>query len=118
MSKPLEKLPHYISAIAAIIVLLACILIGAPLYWMAAWVSFAIALFYVIGQVLRYFLVSQLYPHPLEEEELHDDEYSPYDGISRDPDEEEVDVSDLLEDDDEGEMEAESEPVEDAFLDS
>ena len=100
MLNPLEKLPQYVSAIAAIIVLLACIAIGAPLYWMAAWVSLTIVLFYVIGQVLKYLLVSSLYP-PEEVEEAADIEY-----------EEEPDLDDLIEDEDENAA------VEDAFLDN
>lgn len=70
MVRPLEKLPLFISAGAAIIVLLACIASSAALYWMAAWVSLAIVLFYFIGHGLRMFLITTVFPY---EEILEDD---------------------------------------------
>jgi len=99
--KPLEKLPLYVSAAAASIVLLACIAIGAALYWMAIWVSVTIALFYVIGEFVRFFLTTKVFP----------------------PEDEPVEMETLIEDygeeefDEAVETEPESAPVEDAFLD-
>ena len=117
MANPLEKLSLYISAAAAIIVLIACIISGATLYWMAAWVSLSIVAFYLIGEGVRYFLVTSVFP-PEEEEEDYGEEYAEPEAYI----ESDIDTEDEMPEDDgadeELEEEAESEPVEDAFLDS
>ena len=74
--RPLEKLPLYVSAGAAVIVLVACIISEATLYWMAAWVSLAIVLFYFIGHALRLFLLSYVFVSveiPIDEMEAYDE---------------------------------------------
>jgi|GEM_PF-2647089 len=68
MPESLKKLPYIISAIAAIVVLLACIIVGADIYWMAIWVSAAIGIFLVIGWCIRLFMVMAVFP-PEEEPE-------------------------------------------------
>ena len=124
--KPLEKLPVYVSAVSAIIVLVACIIIGAALHWMAAWVSMTIVLFFVIGHFVRLFLLSKVFPQM--EMELPDYEDIVFGGEEPDEqdefneqNEQDEEVSENEEGDEdelEGELDADSEPVEDAFLDS
>jgi len=125
MTKPLEKLPLYVSAASAIIVLVACITIGAPLYWMATWVSLTIALFYALGHLVRILIVSAVFPP--EDEELSEFGLAVYEdgGEVEEANDEENDgengeeAEDGTEDDDgyEDYEDAELEPVEDAFLD-
>lgn len=106
--KPLERLSFLISAAAAIVVLVACIVIGATLIWMALWVSITLFAFYIIGEVVRYVLVSSLYPPELEEDEFL--------GEMFDDGEEEISAEVVY--DEAEEPEAESEPIESAFLDN
>ena len=107
MPKPMEKLPLYISIISAIIVLLACIITSAPLYWMAAWVSLTIILFYFIGHCVRMFLLTTVFP-PAEELPEFDGEAE----YSDDHDIDEEDDGDL-----DNNPDIESEPVANAYLD-
>ena len=124
MSKPLEKLPLYVSAASAIIVLLACIAVGATLYSMAAWVSSTIAIFYFIGHGVRFFLVTMVFPPDEEEYEVRfnaeDAEEADSDSTGEESysneeynDEFYNEVEEELDDD----VEKELEPVENAFLD-
>ena len=126
LAKQLEKLSLFVSAIAATVVLIACIVIGAQLYIMAAWVSLTIALFYVIGELIRFFLVTRVFPpeneedfegEEEEEEEEEEEDYSDQDEEERVDDEEYYDEEGEEEDFLEDEMEPENEPVENAFLD-
>lgn len=106
MSKPLEKLHLYLCTISAVIVTIACIIVGATLYWMAAAVSVTIIMFYFIGQVVRFYLSTQVFPAE-EVEELEDEM------------EEEMEIDELEDYESSDELEDEElEPVEDAFLDS
>ena len=119
MSGFLEKLHLYVCIIAAIVMSVVCILIGAPLYQMAAWVSLTIVVFYVIGQFVRYFLVTNVFPPQevlMEELEEQAEEAEDEEALE---DEEEDEA--LYDDDEEDEAlyaDEETEPVEDPFLDS
>ncbi|MCL2398229.1 MAG: hypothetical protein FWC91_00620 [Defluviitaleaceae bacterium] len=105
--KPLEKLPVYLCTIAAIIVLLACIAVGAQLFTMAMTVSVTIVVFFIVGIVVRIFLIP-LVQFPENEEPLVDDERFFA-----------VEIEGTSEiDNDFDESTEENEPVEDAFLDS
>lgn len=121
---PLEKFHLYLSAAAAVVVLLACIAIGAELHWMAFYVSVTIVSFYVIGQFLRYFLMTKVFPP--QEETPGDEEFFDIEPEEDDADDDtdidadaDVDADADAEEEDEelGDVE-ENEPVEDAFLDS
>lgn len=131
MTKQLEKLPFYISAASAIVVLVTCIAVGAQLYIMAAWVSLTIALFYIIGEFTRFFLVTKVFP---PEEEIEEEETSGFFEAAGEAEEsaeetEETEetagetdgesAEEAVENDDEPfeDEEYENEPVEDAFLD-
>lgn len=118
MAKPLGRLPLFVSTIAAIIVLTACIVIHAPLYWMALWVSVAIVAFYFIGCGLRIWLLTAVFPQMGELPGYDDDEEGSYDDEGPQDEYQEDDYQDetLLEEDDDDLDE--NEPVEDAFLDS
>ncbi|MCL1988131.1 MAG: hypothetical protein FWG64_09215 [Firmicutes bacterium] len=100
MTKPLAKMPAYVSTIAAIIVLLACIAIQAELMWMAVSLSLTILVFYVIGTAARLFLLAKVFPPEIATEETAEDD-------DDDDDEEYEDSEDM-----------ETEPVGNAFLDS
>ena len=133
MPKQLEKLSLYISASAAIVVLVACIVIGAQLYIAAAWVSITIALFYVIGEWIRFFLATKVFPQAEDEDEDEDEEKYEYEDESgggegeveeefseyEESAEEEPDgdQEDEMADESDAEEDVENEPVEDAFLD-
>jgi len=67
--KPLGKFPVYVSAIAAILVLVSCIVIGAALHEMAFWVSLTIVMFFLIGHLFRLYVVDVFFPPELEFEE-------------------------------------------------
>ena len=116
MLNRLEKLPFYISIVSAIVVLIACIIVGAQLYIMAAWVSLTIALFYIIGEFTRFFFATKVFPP--EEAAEEDSEFLE---IDAEIEELEEDVGEEAEETAEGDNEAdteyENEPVEDAFLD-
>jgi hypothetical protein len=102
MLKPLEKLHLQLCIAAALVVAIACIISGSTPFWMAAWVSLTIVLFYVIGECLRFFLTTQVFP---AEEEADEPEAL--------LDEEEM----LPVFDDAEETEEALEPIENAFLD-
>ena len=112
MPKPLEKFPLYISVISAIIVLLACIAVSAPLYWMATWVSLTIVIFYVIGHAIRFYLIKEVFPPEEEMPEIEDEEHE--DGEA----EEQEDYEEPGEEGGADDSEMESESVGDAFLDN
>jgi hypothetical protein len=99
----MEKIHLYICAIAAIVALLACIAVGAEIYEMALIVSVTIGVFYIIGQCIRMFLITSVFPPepPAEETEEFAD--------LEDENEDEVQDDDIVED--------LHEPIEDAFLD-
>lgn len=62
MQNPFEKLPAFISATAAIVVLITCIIAQATLHLMAVWVSVSIVLFYFIGEFVRFFVTTKIFP--------------------------------------------------------
>ena len=72
--KPYQKLPFILSAVSAMVVVLACIIAEVYGYMMAAWVSVTIVVFFIIGEFIRFFLVTKVFP-PQEEdmEALFDD---------------------------------------------
>jgi len=107
----LGKLPAYISTIAAIIVLLACIAIEAELLQMAIWLSTTIAVFYVIGAVARLVLLAKVFPPQEDAAETDEDD-------DDDDDDEEDEDEDYDEDDEQADEDLENTPVENAFLDS
>jgi hypothetical protein len=79
-------MPVIISIVAAILVLITCILVRAPLPSLAFMVSLAIVAFFIIGYVLRVWLVMTVFP-PAEEipeeegmYELAPDENGDYNG--------------------------------------
>jgi hypothetical protein len=97
----MEKIHLYICAVAAIVALLACIAIGAEIYEMALIVSVTIGVFYIIGQCIRMFLITSVFPPEQPAEET----------------EELAELEDGQEDEVQEDDEELNEPVEDAFLD-
>ena len=118
MSKPLEKFPYCVSAVAAIVVLISCIAVGAPLHMMASWVSLTIVVFLLLGFAFRMMLVTAFFP--LEAEEGEEGEDGIVMELYEEPqaeNEEGGEVANVA--DGEGlEEEAESAAVGNAFLDS
>ena len=74
MTSRLDKLQWYLPAVATIAVIVSCIIISAPLIWMAIWVVVACVVFYVMGDYMRYYLRSRVFPP--EEKPLVDEEDS------------------------------------------
>lgn len=110
-TKPLEKLPVYLCTIAAIIVLIACIAVGAQLFTMAMTVSITIVVFFIIGLIVRIFLITQVLPPEEEMPLVDDDDRFFIAGVDE--------TSEINDESDElNEVEDENAPVEDAFLDS
>ena len=113
--KPYQKLPFIISAISAIVVVLACIVAGVAVYVMAAWVSATIFVFFIIGEFVRFFLVTKVFPPEDDVADLLDEI-----GIEVYDEENRVEDGEMEEEGDgEGGLESlpDSEPVEDSFLD-
>ena len=100
MSNPLEKLHLRICAAAAAVVTIACIVVGAELLWTSIWVSGTIAMFYVVGSFVRYFMTTNVFP---VEEEVEVEEV-----------EEEESLDELDDDEEDGELVG----AVDAFMDS
>jgi hypothetical protein len=112
-----RKLPAFISAFAAVIMLIALIITQAALYWMAIWVSITIAGFFIMGLAVRS-VVARAMPPEVDEtmpgmertfEEAPEDETaneSPEARSATDDDPMDNSYDDYLND-----------PVEDAFMD-
>jgi len=59
---------------AAAAVTLACLIHDVSLFDMALWVSVAIMLFFVLGQVARHYLMTHIFPPPAPENEVPEEE--------------------------------------------
>ena len=64
MPERLDKIHLMICITAAAAVTLACLIHDVSLFDMALWVSVAIMLFFVLGQVARHYLATQVFPAP------------------------------------------------------
>ncbi len=64
-----EKLHIYITIIAALIVNVCCIFTSNPLYVKVLYIILTIVVFFVIGKVIRNFVIKNFYPEPEEENE-------------------------------------------------
>ena len=113
--KEFKKLPFYTSAAAAVVVLIACIIMRAHLFWMAIWVSLSIVLFFVIGEFIRFFIVTQVFPPEPEQDDFL--EYDDEDHVEDSDDVEEPLDIDEEDDEENDDSEVQNEPVEDSFLD-
>ena len=73
-----NKMHVFICIIAAASVVIICLILQETLFRMAFWASVAIATFYVVGNLVRYYLVTYILPPPpetvLEEDEFMMDE--------------------------------------------
>ncbi len=65
-----QQLHLIITIIAAIIVTVICLYLKADLFMLAVYVSASIAVFYILGQIIRMFLEHTLKPTQTETEEV------------------------------------------------
>jgi flagellar biosynthesis/type III secretory pathway M-ring protein FliF/YscJ len=82
-----NKIHLMVCIVAAAAVITACIIRGENLFTMALLASVAIVVFYVLGNLVRYYIVTRVFPPPPEEEEATGEE-SPADSGEENPDEE------------------------------
>jgi len=73
MTSRLDKLQWYLPAVATIAVIISCIIISAPLIWMAIWVVVACVVFFIMGDCMRCYLRSRVFP-PEEKPILDEDD--------------------------------------------
>ncbi|MCL2605030.1 MAG: hypothetical protein FWD90_11185 [Defluviitaleaceae bacterium] len=59
--------------VAAASVIAACIIRGETLFTMASLASAAIIIFYILGNLVRYYIVTRVFPPPPEEGEANED---------------------------------------------
>jgi len=69
-----EKLHVFICIVAAAIIVVVCLVMRETLFRMAFWTSITIVTFYVVGNLVRYYLVTYIFPPP-PETVLEEDEF-------------------------------------------
>jgi len=68
-----DKFHIFVCFIAAIAVIAACLIRGDTLFVMALLTSIAIIVFWFLGNLLRYYIVTQIFPPPVVEEFVYDE---------------------------------------------
>ncbi|MCL2189915.1 MAG: hypothetical protein FWC16_13040 [Defluviitaleaceae bacterium] len=68
-----DKLHIFICMIVAIVVITVCLIRRETLFTMALWTSVAIVLFWFLGNMVRYYIITQVFPPPPEEEFVFDE---------------------------------------------
>jgi len=72
-----SKIQLLISVLAGLPVVIICLVRGETLFTMALWTSVAIIIFWLLGNIARYYLQTQVFPPPPEDyypDEMYGDE--------------------------------------------
>jgi hypothetical protein len=75
----LDKLHIYLCIVAAFTVTVVCIVRNESLYRLAIWVILTVAVFYIVGQAIRMYISSYVFPKP-DEGTLGDESDTDQDG--------------------------------------
>ena len=65
----LDKLHIYLCIIAAFTATVVCIVTHESLYRMCVWITLSIIVFYILGQIMRFYIVNKIFPKAEEETE-------------------------------------------------
>jgi len=83
-----DKFHIFVCFIVAITMISICLVRGETLFAMAMWTSIAIVVFWYIGNLGRYYIVTRIFPPPEEQEFVYDE--SMYDELMAEENPEEV----------------------------